>query len=37
MKFNEIYEGLLQGKKYRLSYWNELDMYSISLKKIYNL
>lgn len=21
MKFNEIYEGLLQGKKYRLNYW----------------
>lgn len=21
MKFNEIYEGLLQGKKYRLDYW----------------
>lgn len=23
MKFNEIYEGLLQGKKYRLSYWKK--------------
>lgn len=23
MKFNEIYEGLLQGKKYRLSYMNK--------------
>lgn len=23
MKFNEIYEGLLQGKKYRLSYWEK--------------
>lgn len=21
MRFNEIYEGLLQGKKYRLNYW----------------
>lgn len=26
MKFIEIYEGLLQGKKYRLSYW-EKDEY----------
>lgn len=23
MRFDEIHEGLLQGKKYRLSYWNE--------------
>lgn len=23
MRFNEIYEGLLQGKKYRLSCWNK--------------
>ena len=26
MKFNEIYEGLLQGKKYRLNYWKK-DQY----------
>ena len=23
MRFDEIYEGLLQGKKYRLSYWKK--------------